>query len=94
MFSDAGSGDANVGQDIVRDWAIGLQFKIVDFHAQTMDDICRQYGLLAKPEECELRDQYCGTPGEICIPIAPLEPSESVSPIAHQIDLPRRRWER
>jgi hypothetical protein len=77
MFLEAGSGDATTGHDIVRDWTIGLQFKIIDFHAQTMDELFRQYGLINKGEECELRDEYCAKRGEICIPITALEPSNT-----------------
>jgi hypothetical protein len=76
MFSEAGSGDAEAGKDIVREWAIGLHIKILDFHAQTMDDLGRQYGLLGKCEESELRDEYCGTRGKTCIPLTTFEPSE------------------
>lgn len=76
MFLEAGSGDSHKGQDIVRDWTLGLQFQIIDFHAQTMAEIFSNYGLMRKFEECELRDQYCGTKGEICIPIVTVEPSD------------------
>jgi hypothetical protein len=76
MFLEAGSGDINAGQDIVREWAIGLQIQIIDFHAQTMDDLCRQYGLLRRCDELELRDQYCGARGQNHIPLATFEPPE------------------
>jgi hypothetical protein len=74
MFLEAGSGDHDAGQDIVKNWTIGLQNRIVDFHAQTMEELCNHYGLLGRREECELRDQYCATKGEICIPLSTSEP--------------------
>lgn len=83
MFFEAGSGDVNAGQDIVRDWTIGLQTKIVDFHAETMDELFRHYGLMAKAEECELRDGFCGMRGKDCIPLAPFESADENLSGAH-----------
>jgi hypothetical protein len=80
MFLEAGSGDADAGHDVVRDWTIGLQFQIIDFHAQTMEELFSQYGLMKKAEESELRDEYCGKRGEIFIPITTLEPSDRSTP--------------
>jgi hypothetical protein len=76
MFLEAGSGDKNKGEEIVKEWTIGLQNQIIDFHAQTMEELFRRYGLMGKHEECELRDQYCGIPGAICIPLTTIDPED------------------
>ena len=70
MFLEAGGGDTDAGRDVVKTWTIELQNQIADFHAQTMEELFQQYGLLRKREETELRDCYCAAPGSVAVPLS------------------------
>ncbi len=70
MFLDAGDGDKEVGEDVVRKWTIEMQRQIEQFHAKIALQIFNQYGIFRKEELGEIRDAWCSVPGEIAIPLS------------------------
>lgn len=70
MFLDAGDGNRDVGEDVVMQWTIEVQRQIEAFHAQIARKIFNQYGILQRETLSEIRDSWCGTPGQIAVPLA------------------------
>jgi hypothetical protein len=81
MFLEAGAGDESKGEHIVLKWASGLQRQIADFHAETMQELFAQYGLMKTHEEMELRDDYCANPGSVCISLSTFDTGQQNKPI-------------
>lgn len=70
MFTEAGKGNSELGNQIVLEWATDLRQDISAFHAKNMIEIFDSYGLLSKREKVELRDSYCAAMGTTTIPIS------------------------
>src|SRR6185437_1068369 len=70
MFLDAGGGNRESGQDIVKQWTIQLQRQIEQFHAKIVGQIFEQYGIFQNKEAGEIRDNWCAVLGQIAIPLS------------------------
>jgi len=70
MFLDAGDGDRDVGEEVVRKWTIETQRQIEQFHANIVGRIFDQYGIFRHEEIGEIRDAWCAVPGQIAIPLS------------------------
>lgn len=70
VFLEAGKGDYGKGQDVVKEWTLGLDRTIKKFHAEILMDLFKQYGLNRKQEELEFRAKFCAGVGEVSIPLS------------------------
>lgn len=68
-FLEAGAGDYGKGQDVIREWTIGLSRTIRNFHAEILIQLFKQYGLHQKRDELEIRNNFCAKKGEATIPV-------------------------
>jgi hypothetical protein len=70
MFLDAGNGDREVGEEVVKKWTIEIQRQIEQFHANIVGRIFDQSGIFRDKEIGEIRDAWCAVPGQIAIPLS------------------------
>lgn len=70
IFEVAGKGDVGIGMDVSNKFVIDLVGAITSFHAQATISIFKSFGLVSQRDQTELRERYCGAPGNFRIPIS------------------------
>jgi len=70
IFERAGAGDIEEGMGAVDRFIVNSIRVIRDFHANSLIEAFKKYGLVTKRESTELRDEYCGSIGIDRVPIS------------------------
>ena len=70
IFEEAGAGDIAKGMEVVNRFILESIRAIRDFHARSMIDAFKKYGLVTERESTELREKYCGSPGADYVPLS------------------------
>jgi hypothetical protein len=69
-FEAAGDGDIGAGMDAANRFIVDLVASITTFHARATISMFKSERLLTEPVQMELREKYCGSPGDIRVPLS------------------------
>jgi hypothetical protein len=70
VFQKAGAGDVSVGMTVVRDFILRAIKVIRAFQAQSMISAFKHFNLVSSRERMDLREEYCGDPSVLKIPLS------------------------